>query len=173
MISCSLCLRSLSQSHRAFQKIKPHCIIFPKSSNLQVRIQTQPLSYPFSLTRGNIFHSIFWPALLTHGITCVHIMLHVSLTFKLLNTCKSHLGYTWLCGKESPCQCRRRGFDPKVGKIPSPRKENGNPLQYSGPGNLMDRGGYQPIVHTIEKSWTRLLLLNNNKSHIATLKFPL
>ena len=24
----------------------------------------------------------------------------------------------WLSGKESACQCRRRGFDPWVGKIP-------------------------------------------------------
>ena len=152
MISCSLCLRSLSYSHRSFQKIKPHCIIFPKSYNLQVGIQTQPLPYIFSLTRGNIFHSIFWPALLAHGITYFHIILHISLIFKLLNICKSHLGLPlWLCGKESSCQCRRRGFDPKVGKIPSPRKGNGNPLQYSCLGNLMDRGDYQAIIHTIER----------------------
>ena len=172
MISCSLCLRSLSYSYRSFQKIKPHCIIFPKSSNLQVGIQTQPLPYILSLTRGNIFHSIFWPALLAHGIKYFHIILHISLIFKLLNICKSHFGLPlWFCGKESSCQCRRRGFDPKVGKIPSPRKGNGNPLQYSCLGNLMDRGGYQAVVLRLKELDTTEWL-NNKKSHITTLKFP-
>ena len=41
----------------------------------------------------------------------------------------------WLSGKESACQL---GFSPWVGKIPG--VGNGNPLQYSCLGNLMERG---------------------------------
>ena len=33
---------------------------------------------------------------------------------------------------------------------------NGNPLQYSCLGNLMDRGACQAAVHGIAKSWTQL-----------------
>jgi len=42
-----------------------------------------------------------------------------------------------------------------MGSIPesarSPGKGNGNPLQYSCLGNLMDRGAYQAIVHRMAK----------------------
>ena len=38
----------------------------------------------------------------------------------------------------------------------SPGEENGNPLQYSCPGNLMDRGAWQATIHGITKSRTRL-----------------
>ena len=47
--------------------------------------------------------------------------------------------------KESSCnaghflQCRKPGFDPCIGKILG--EGNGNPLQYSCLGNLLDRGG--------------------------------
>ena len=34
-----------------------------------------------------------------------------------------------------------------------PRGENGNPLQYSCLGNLMDRGAWWVIVHGVAKSW--------------------
>ena len=53
----------------------------------------------------------------------------------------------WLSGKESTCQCRRRGFDPRVEKI------QGNPLQYSGLGNPMDRGAWWARVHRVAKCW--------------------
>ena len=33
---------------------------------------------------------------------------------------------------------------------------NGNPLQYSCLGNLMDRGAWQAIVNRVAKSWTQL-----------------
>ena len=43
----------------------------------------------------------------------------------------------------------------EVGSIPglerSPREENGNPLQYSCLGNLIDRGAWQDIVHEVAK----------------------
>ena len=41
-----------------------------------------------------------------------------------------------------------------VGLGRSPGEENGNPLQYSCLENAMDRGGWQPTVHWIAKSWT-------------------
>ena len=54
----------------------------------------------------------------------------------------------WLSGKESACQCRRHGFSPWVRKIPWRRewKGEGNPLQYSGLGNPMDRGAWWATV---------------------------
>ena len=33
---------------------------------------------------------------------------------------------------------------------------NGNPLQYSYPGNPTDRRAWQAIAHRIVKSWTRV-----------------
>ena len=38
----------------------------------------------------------------------------------------------------------------------SPGGGNGNPLQYSGLENPMDRGAWWAIVHLVAKSWTRL-----------------
>ena len=38
----------------------------------------------------------------------------------------------------------------------SPGEGNGNPLQYSGLGNPMDRGAWQATIHGIAKSQTRL-----------------
>jgi len=53
----------------------------------------------------------------------------------------------WLCGKESTCQCRRYGLDHWVGK--NPGGGNGNPLQYSYLGDLMDRGAWQATIHEV------------------------
>ena len=36
----------------------------------------------------------------------------------------------------------------------SPGGGNGNRLQYSCLGNLMDRGGWWALVHGVAKSWT-------------------
>ena len=38
----------------------------------------------------------------------------------------------WLSGKESACQCRRRGFDPWVGKIPWKSKWQSTPIVLPG-----------------------------------------
>ena len=38
----------------------------------------------------------------------------------------------WLSCKESACQCRRRGFDPWLGKIPWRRKWQPTPVSLSG-----------------------------------------
>ena len=47
-----------------------------------------------------------------------------------------------------------------VGSIPdlgrSPGEGNGNLLQYSCLGNLMERGSWWAIVHGVQKSWTQL-----------------
>ena len=69
--------------------------------------------------------------------------------------CKSSRRLSWwLRGKESACRCRRRRFDPWVGKIP--REGNSNPLQYSCLRNPMDRGAWRATVHGVTKSQTRL-----------------
>ena len=58
--------------------------------------------------------------------------------------CKKCFGLPWwLSGKEFACQCRRRGFDPWVGKIPWSKKWH--PVQYSCPGNPRDSGAWQSI----------------------------
>ena len=56
-------------------------------------------------------------------------------------------------GKEPACQCwrcKRRGFNPLVGK--TPKEGNCFPLQYSFLGNPMDRGAWQATVHGVAES---------------------
>ena len=55
-------------------------------------------------------------------LLCVHI--HVYTT--------SYSLPWWFSGKESACQCRRRGFDPWVGKIPWRRKWQPTPVFLPG-----------------------------------------
>ena len=74
----------------------------------------------------------------------------------------------WHSGKENSCQsrrCKRRGFNPWVGKslqernlLCSPvfREGTGDPLQYSCLENPMDGGAWQAAVHGVAKSRTRL-----------------
>ena len=47
---------------------------------------------------------------------------------------------------------RDAGSIPGLGK--SPRRGNGNPLQYSCLENPMDRGDWRAMVHGMTKSWT-------------------
>ena len=57
-------------------------------------------------------------------------------------------------GKESACKCRRckrRGFDPWVGKIPWRRKWQ--PTAVLLPGKSHDRGAWRA---TVRKRWTQL-----------------
>ena len=56
----------------------------------------------------------------------------------------------WLSGKEPACQAGDMGLIPGLGK--SPGEGNGNPLQYSCLGNLIDKGAWWAIVHGIAKS---------------------
>ena len=61
-------------------------------------------------------------------------------------------------GKESTiCQCRRHRFNPCIGKIPG--EGNGNPLQYSCPGNPMDRGARPATVHEAAKELAEEILV--------------
>ena len=56
----------------------------------------------------------------------------------------------WHSGKESTCQfkrCKRRGFNPWMGKISG--VGNVNPSQYSCLGNSMNRGAWQATVHRV------------------------
>ena len=57
-----------------------------------------------------------------------------------------------------------------LGQENSPEGGNGNPLQYSCLGNLMDRGAWWAIVHRVAKSWTLLKQLSTHpyKSVAAT-----
>ena len=57
-------------------------------------------------------------------------------------------------GKESVCNARHLGSIPGWGRFCG--KGNGNPLQYSCLGNLMDRGAWWSTVHGVEKSQSQL-----------------
>ena len=61
---------------------------------------------------------------------------------------------TWLSGKESACQCRRRRFNPWVRRIPWRRPWQPTPVFCLG--NPMDRGAWWAIVHRAVKSQTWL-----------------
>ena len=54
--------------------------------------------------------------------------------------------------KEAACNSGDLGSIPGLGR--SPGGENGNPLQYSGLENPMDRGAQWTIVHGVTKSRT-------------------
>ena len=60
----------------------------------------------------------------------------------------------WLSSKEFTCQCRRRGFDPWVGKIPGGGYDH--PLQYSCLGNPMDREAWWATGHRVAKGQAQL-----------------
>ena len=56
--------------------------------------------------------------------------------------------------KNSPANTGDTGLIPSSGR--SSGGENGNPLQYSGLENLMDRGGWSATVHRVARSWKQL-----------------
>ena len=55
-------------------------------------------------------------------------------------------------GKGSACSVGDLGSIPGLGR--SPGEGNGNPFQYPGLENLMDRGAWWAAVHGVSKSWT-------------------
>ena len=88
---------------------------------------------------------------------CNYIGISYVLTWKVLfrlgyNFIKHQRNFglpSWLSSKESTCQCKRRGFNPWVGKILWRRK-----FQYSCLGNPMDRGawpamGLKKVIHDL------------------------
>ena len=60
----------------------------------------------------------------------------------------------WFSGKAATCNAGDTGSIPGLGR--SPRDGTGNPLQYSGLENPMDRGAWWATVHGVTKSQTRL-----------------
>ena len=55
--------------------------------------------------------------------------------------------------KNLPDKAGAMGLIPGLGRTPG--EKNGNPLQYSCLGNLMDRGACQATVHGVAKSQTQ------------------
>ena len=55
-----------------------------------------------------------------------------------------------LVAQESTCNLGDMDMIPGLGR--SPEEENGNPLQYSGLRNPIDRGAWQTTVHGLVKS---------------------
>ena len=58
----------------------------------------------------------------------------------------------WFSDKEFACQAEDLGSTPGSGR--SPGERNGNPLQYSCLGNLMDRGAWRATFHEVTKNQT-------------------
>ena len=94
--------------------------------------------------------------------------------------------HTWISGKEPACQCRRHkrggfaGDTREEGSIPglgrSPGGGNGDPLQYSCLGSLMDRGAWRAAVHRVTKGWTwvkRLRMHILELNHLPPLFLPI
>ena len=65
--------------------------------------------------------------------------------------------------KNSPASAGDKGLIADPGR--SPRKGNGNPLQYSCLGNPMDRGAWWAAVHGVAKSQTRLSTCMHTHTH--------
>ena len=75
-------------------------------------------------------------------------------------------------GKESACNAGDLGLIPGSGR--SSGEGNGNPLQYSCPGNPMDGVAWQATDRGVVKSWTRLSnfhIYMNSQTHLA-LRLP-
>ena len=58
----------------------------------------------------------------------------------------------WLSEKNPPASAEYLGLIPESGR--TPKEENGNPLQYSCLGNLMDRVVWWATVHEVAKNQT-------------------
>ena len=69
-----------------------------------------------------------------------------------------------------PVNAGDQGSIPGLGR--SPGEGNGNPLQYSSPGNPMDRGAWQDTVHVVAKESDMTELINNN-NNLSLLYFSL
>ena len=64
-------------------------------------------------------------------------------------------GLSWLLSlREFTCSAEDAGLIPGLER--SPGERNGNPLQHSCLGNLMNRGTWQATVHRVAESWTQL-----------------
>ena len=71
-----------------------------------------------------------------------------------------------LSGKESACQCRSRGFDPWVGKVPWRRKWQPTPGFLPGESH----GAWQATVHGVAESRTRLSAHRHLKQRLEHLR---
>ena len=67
--------------------------------------------------------------------------------------------------KNLPANTGDMGSTPGSGR--SPGEGNGNPLQYSGLENSMDRGAWWAIVHGVTKEWDKTEQLNNNNKGVV------
>ena len=101
-----------------------------------------------------------------HSTLCWASVLYSSFPLAIYFThCSVYMGLRWRLSPWRIClQCRRLGSIPGLGR--SPEERNGNPLQYSFLGNLMDRETWQAIVHGITKSLDMTEWLNHHRKYI-------
>ena len=60
----------------------------------------------------------------------------------------------WLSSKESACQCRRRGFDPWVGKMPLRRKWQSPPVVLPGKPQGQEKPGGLLLTQRVRQDLT-------------------
>ena len=83
------------------------------------------------------------------------LMLTLSILLQFLTYVCMYLCFSdGLAVRNPPANARDTGLFPGLGK--SPGEGNGNPLQYSGLENPMDRGAWWASVHGVAKSRTKL-----------------
>ena len=105
------------------------------------------------LTGCELHFSSLWNQLVRKVIHLIFIFCHELSLF--LKICDYNLGFPGGSdGKVSDWNAGDLGSIPGLGISPGGR--NGNPLQYSCPGNSTNRGAWWATVHGVAKSCTRL-----------------
>ena len=86
------------------------------------------------------------------------LKLHIYLHIYIIYTQTSWLP-AWLSGKEFACQCRRYGFNPRLGKIPWRRKWQPTPVFF--PGKSHRRRSVTDYNHGVTKELDSTKWLNH------------
>ena len=100
-----------------------------------------------------IIHVYMCTYICTHKCSHMCVYIYIDLHTYIFTHTHTCMGLPqWLIGKESTCQCMRRGFHPKVGKIPWNRKWQPIPLFLLEKSHRqMRQEGYSPNSHMTEQ----------------------
>ena len=174
-----LCLLSMMVSN-AWHEADPHYAdLVSVGIGSQLHSPPPPLP-PFQMPARCIKHLIFQSLVLPISIPFSSIS---GAYIYDLPTCTSGFPW-WLSSKERACQCRRRGLDPWVRKIPWRRKWQPTPLFLCGKSHAQRAlEGYSPwdrkrVRHNLATkqqrttSTSKILTLKNHPSDLNVYPFP-